>query len=78
MKNSILAIALAVASTPFMFAAQAPQANPPASGANAPKSTSATTTTKKHKKHVKKVKTAKPTNEAKPAASSSVVKPAGK
>ena len=76
MKNSILAIALAVASTPFMFAAQAPQSNPPASGANAPKSTSATTTTKKHKKHVKKA--AKPTTTAKPAASASAVKPAAK
>jgi len=68
MKKSILAIAFAVASTPFMFAAQAstPQANPPASGTAAPKSTTATT--KKTKKHVKKVKSAKPTDAAKPAA----------
>ncbi len=75
MKKSILAIAFAVASTPFMFAAQAstPQANPPANGANTSKSTSVKT--KKTKKHVKKVKSAKPTNQAKPAASTPV-KPA--
>jgi len=75
MRKSILAIALAVASTPFVFAAQAPQSNPPANGANAPKTESAKTTTKKTKKHVKK---AKPTTAAKPAASTSAVKPAGK
>jgi hypothetical protein len=76
MKNSILAIALAVASTPFMFAAQAstPQANPPAGTSK----TASTKTTTKKTKHVKKPKSAKPSTTAKPAASVSAVKPVAK
>jgi hypothetical protein len=49
MKTTLLAIAFAVASTPFMFAAQTAPANPPASGQK-----SASTTTKKHTKKGKK------------------------
>ena len=62
MKNSLLAIALAVASMPMVFAQAAPQ-NPPASGTTA-NSTATTTNAPKAKHHKTKAtkKTKKNTN----------------
>ena len=69
MKKTLLAIGLAVASMPLIFAAQAPSA-PPASSSSAPTTSSSTTTAKKHvKKQHKNKKTQAPateTNGAKP------------
>jgi hypothetical protein len=61
MKNTVFAIALAVASVPFTFAAQQPAANPPANAPAAQTSTSKSTTTKV-RKHVKKNKPAPAVN----------------
>ena len=72
MKKSLIAIAFAVATVPFTFAAQTPApkqtpANPPAATTQTPSSntsnTTTTTKTKKHSKHSKKT-------DQKPAASS--------
>ena len=61
MKKSLLVIALAAATTPFTFAAQAPASNPPAAGQ--------TGTTAKTKKHTKKAKKAPKTDASKSSAS---------
>jgi hypothetical protein len=63
MSKHFLAVALAAASTPFLFAAT-PQSNPPANATNTHKAT-VSTNTKKHKKHIKKA--VKSTTAAKPA-----------
>jgi hypothetical protein len=63
MKNSLLAIALAAATVPFTFAAQAPAAT----GSNAPQAESGTAKTKKHVKKTHKVKKNAATNNAAPA-----------
>ncbi len=65
MKKNLLAIALAVATTPFVFAAQS--STPPSSTPNAttPSSTTAKHKVKKHRRAKKNVNTAQPGTEKK-------------
>ena len=79
MKKSLFTIALAVATMVPVFGAQASAApaKPDATSTSKPAASAATTTTKKHHKKVVNKNTAKPSNAAKPAASTTPAKPAG-
>jgi len=81
MKKSLFTIALAVATMVPVFGAQgqtpAAPAKPDATSTSKPAASAATTTTKKHHKKVVNKNTAKPSNAAKPAASTTPAKPAG-